>query len=350
MGINMKKNIIIYGVFLFFVLFSITACTKKQEFIEQESQLSFFSMDTSISLTAYGENAEIALKKVKQQIQDLEKLWSVTEEESEIYKINHSNGKEIEVSKETTEILTFALQMAEQTEGALEPSIYPVVSAWGFTTEEKRVPLKEEITNLLTYVGYKRIRLSGNNVQLETGMQLDLGSLGKGYAGDKAVEILKKCGITSALLDIGGNIQIIGRKPDGQDWRLGVRSPFYGDILGIIELSDCAVITSGSYERYFVDKDGIIYGHIINPQTGYPVENDLASVTIIASQGKQCDALSTALFVMGLDKAIEYWRKNEGFEAILVTKEQGIYITEGIKKKFTLKQAYDYLKVYEVNR
>lgn len=346
----MRKNIIIYGVFLFFILTGVTACTKSQGPIEKESQISFLAMDTSISLMAYGKDAEIALKKAQEQIQGLEKRWSVTDEESEIYKINHSDGKEVEVSKETAEILAFALQMAKQTEGALEPSIYPVVSAWGFTTEEKRVPLKEELADLLMYVGYKKIQLSDNSVQLEKGMQLDLGAVGKGYAGDKAVEVLKKCGITSALLDIGGNIQILGTKPDGENWNIGVRSPFYGDILGIIELSDCAVITSGNYERYFADKDGIIYGHIINPQTGYPVENDLASVTIIASQGKQCDALSTALFVMGLDKAIEYWRKNDGFEAILVTKEQGLYITEGIKEKFTLKQAYDYLKVYEVNR
>lgn len=127
-------------------------------------------------------------------------------------------------SEATAELLSFALQMAEETGGALEPTIYPVLTAWGFTTEENRVPFDDEITELLKHVGYERIRLEDTTVQLDSGMMLDLGAVGKGYAGDLAAQVLKDNGITSALLDLGGNIQAVGTKPDGSPWRLGLRT------------------------------------------------------------------------------------------------------------------------------
>ena len=175
---------------------------------------------------------------------------------------------------------------------------------------------------------------------MPTGMQLDLGAIGKGYTGDIISELLKVHGVTSALLDIGGNVQMIGRKPDGSRWRVGIQNPFGEGRLGVLEGEDGAVVTSGNYERYFIGEDGKRYGHIIDPYTGYPAENGLASVSIIAKEGKRCDALSTAVYVMGLEKAIEYWRENGGFEMLLATDENEIYLTEGIKDDFVLDENF----------
>ena len=200
------------------------------------------------------------------------------------------------------------MQIAEETDGALEPTIYPVLTAWGFITEENRVPSDAEITELLKNVGYERIRQEDTTVQLNSGMMLDLGAVGKEYAGDFAAQVLKDSGITSALLDLGGNIQAVGTKPDGSPWRLGLCDPFSDGKLGVLEISNQAVVTSADYERYFIGEDGIRYGHIIDPATGYPAESGLASATVIAEEGQLCDALSTSLYVMGAERAIEYWR------------------------------------------
>lgn len=238
--------------------------------------------------------------------------------------------------------------MAEETDGALEPTIYPVLTAWGFTTEENRVPSDAEIKELLKNVGYERIRLENMNVQMDRDMMLDLGSVGKGYAGDLAAQVLKDNGITSALLDLGGNIQAVGSKPDGSQWRLGLRDPFSDGTLGVLEISNQAVVTSGAYERYFIGEDGTRYGHIINPATGYPAESGLASATVIAQEGKLCDALSTSLYVMGAERAINYWRQHQNFDMILITDDGKIYLTDGIAGSFTLDSYHSNMAVHVI--
>lgn len=175
-------------------------------------------------------------------------------------------------------------------------------------------------------------------------MELDLGAVGKGYAGDIITELLKSEGITSALLDIGGNIQAIGSKPNGGAWTLGIRNPFGEGTLGILSVKDKAVITSGGYERYFVGEDGKEYSHILNPGTGYPVENELAAVTIITEEGKAGDALSTAMYVKGLEGAVKYWREHRNFEMIAVTDNGELYITEGAAKDFSLSDTFSNMK------
>ncbi len=306
----------------------------------------FFAMDTHMQFTAYGDKAEEALKAAEEVVAQLESKWSVTKEDSEIYQVNHSNGQEVALSDETAEIAVFALEMASKTEGALEPTIYPVLTAWGFTTDENRIPEAAELEELLAHVGYDRVEPSGNQIQLPAGMELDLGAVGKGYAGDQVIELLKEEGISSALLDLGGNIQAIGRKPDGSDWKLGIRSPFGEGTIGILSIADCAVVTSGNYERYFVGDDGKEYGHIIDPSTGYPVENDLASVTIIAKEGKLADALSTSMIVKGLEGAEAYWRENPDFEMLAVTNQGDIYLTEGIEDLFSLSGTFGNMKMH----
>ncbi len=302
-------------------------------------------MDTYMTFTAYGTDAEPAILAAEDKIRELEELWSVTDKNSDVYAVNHSSGQTVTVDWKTAELLSYALDMAEETNGALEPTIYPVLTAWGFTTGENRVPAETELAELLEKVGYDKVELNNDQIQMEPGGMIDLGAVGKGYAGDEAAQILRERGITAALLDIGGNIQAIGTKPDGSDWRVGLKDPFSGGVLGIIQVSDVAVVTSGNYERFFIGEDGKVYGHIIDPATGHPVENGIASVSVIASEGKLCDALSTALFVMGLENAQDYWRQRRNFEMILIMEDGDIYLTEGIRDSFSLNSEYRNMKI-----
>jgi len=170
-------------------------------------------------------------------------------------------------------------------------------------------------------------------VTVGEGMQLDLGSVAKGYTGDRVTDLFRNAGVTSAILNLGGNVQTLGAKPDGKPWRVAVNDPLGNGYAGVIEVADKAVITSGGYERYFVE-DGTVYRHIIDPADGYPVDNGLLSVTIIGDEGVLCDAFSTALFVMGADRAAEFWQTSDDFEAILLTEDGEILVTEGIAADF----------------
>lgn len=340
---NIKKAIpVICALALF-----LTGCAGIGKMGAKEFKTVFFAMDTYISLTIYGENGDRTLKDARSKVEELEALWSAADESSEIYALNNSKGETVTVSDETRDLLEFTLSMADETDGMLDPTIYPVLLAWGFTTEENRIPGENELQALLQDVGYERIKIEGNEVTVPDGMKLDMGAVGKGYIGDVLTGILKEAGITSALLDLGGNVQVIGTKPDGSKWRLGLRSPFEEEsCLGVIEIADAAVVTSGSYERYFIGEDGKRYGHIIDPFTGYPAESGLASVTVVAEEGKLCDALSTALFVMGREEAETYWRGHGKFDMILITEEKEVYITEGLEDAFSLGNGYEDMEVY----
>lgn len=316
------------------LLFSLAGCANESE--PPRAERSVFAMNTYMTLTVYGENGETALEAAEERIHAVEALWSVTDAASDIYRANHSGGQTVSVHEETANLLSFALDMAQKTGGALDPTIYPVLTAWGFTTDSKQVPTQEQIAEQLPQVDYSRIRLEGTSLTVPAGMQLDLGAVGKGYAADVVTDVLKAHGIESAVLSLGGNIQTIGSRPDGSQWRIGIRAPWEDGNLGVLETSDAAVVTSGGYENYFEDADGHIYWHILDPATGYPADSGLQSVTIIGKEGRLCDALSTALFVMGAEKAEAYWRENGGFDMLLVTEENEILLTEGIADSFTL--------------
>lgn len=314
----------------------LTGCAREQELSAQERSL--FAMNTYMTFTAYGKNAAEALDVALERVEEAEALWFVTEQNSEIYQANHSGGQPVTVSDETAQLVSFALDMAEQTDGAVDPTIYPVLSAWGFTTQTKQVPEEGQIASLLQNVDYGRISLEGDRLTVPDGMQLDMGAVGKGYAGDLVIEVLKEYGVESALINLGGNVQAISSRPDGNDWRLGIRAPWEEGNLGVLRISDAAVVTSGGYENYFEDEEGNIYWHILDPSTGYPADGGLQAVTIIGEEGKLCDALSTALFVMGEDGAVKYWRANGGFDMLLVTEDGEIILTEGIAGQFTLNE------------
>jgi thiamine biosynthesis lipoprotein len=312
----------------------------------KEHSISFTAMDTYMELTAYG-NAETALEQAKERLLELQRLLSVTDSESEIYAVNHAEGQRVSVSEDTFELLKFTLDMARRTDGALDPTVYPVVQAWGFTTDCYRVPEPEALEALLQLVDYSAVQLSDGTVQLPAGMELDLGAVAKGYGADAVSEILKTAGIKSALISLGGNIQAVGEKPDGGAWRIGIQEPDGEGYLGIVSVKDGAVVTSGAYERYFTGTDGQVYGHILDPATGRPADSGLESVTIITDSGAYADALSTAVFVMGAEKAEALWSTCGDFDMVLVTTDGEILATNGLLENFTIvNQEYELHWIY----
>lgn len=332
-------------------LLCFTSCGKQSSKSETEPQRkSFFAMDTYMTVTTYGRNSEKALNETEEKVSELEKLWSVTDEKSKIYAINHSNGKSFSVSTETADLIDFSLDISKLTGGALDCTIYPVLTEWGFTTGDYKIPTDKKILNLLENTGYEKINLDCNNIAVPENMQIDLGAVGKGYTGDVIADILRENGINSALLDLGGNIQTVGKKPDGTDWKLGLRSPFGEESFATLEISDCAVITSGGYERYFVGDDGETYWHILDTKTGKPAHSGLISVTVVGKEGRLCDALSTSVFVIGLEEVEKLWKNRNDFEMILVTDNGVIYITEGLENNFSLNEIYGNLEVNVVRK
>lgn len=311
-------------LFLGAVLVLLTGCRQEAD----SHSATIFAMDTVMEMTVYGD--ETLLEGAEELVLDMEGRLSVTDSNSEIAALNRSGGGN--VSPDTGILIEWALTLCENTGGALDITVYPVVQAWGFTTEEYQVPDEEELSAVLERVGYQKVRLDDDTVTLAPGMEIDLGSMAKGWAGDKILELFRRKGVGSALLNLGGNVQALGMKPDGSPWRVAVRDPSGGGYAGALEIADKAAITSGGYQRFF-EEDGRRYHHIIDPGSGYPVDNGMLSVTVVGDEGVVCDGLSTALFVMGLDRAVEFWKAGRDFEAIFIT-DEGITITDGLKDCF----------------
>ena len=248
--------------------------------------------------------------------------------------MNHAAGQPVELSAGTRQLLADALALCASTDGALDVTMYPVVRAWGFTTGEYRVPESDELSALLERVDFARVSLEGNTLTIPADMELDLGAVAKGFTGDQLMELFAASGVTSAIVELGGNIQTLGAKPDGSPWRVAVQSPD-GGYAGALEIIDKAAVTSGGYQRYF-EQDGETYWHIMDPATGRPARSGLVSVTIVTDRGVEADGLSTALFVMGKDRAAAYWKTHPGFDFILIDEDGCVTVTEGLENSFSL--------------
>ena len=314
----------------FGILLLLAGCTAPQT---QAAERTFFAMDTVMTLRLYEGGNEALLADAEARVRELEGLLSVTDEGSEIYAANHSGGP-VQLSEDTARVLERALQLCRRTDGALDVTVYPVVRAWGFTTGDYRVPDRAELAELLERVDYTRVSLAGSTLTLPEGMELDLGAVAKGYTGDMLMDLLEEEGVTSAIVELGGNVQALGAKPDGSPWRVAVQAP-EGGYAAALEIVDKAVVTSGGYQRYF-EQDGETYWHIIDPAAGCPARSGLASVTVVAEEGVLCDGLSTALFVMGADRAADFWREAGDFDFVLLDEEGGVTITEGLEDSFSL--------------
>ena len=251
-------------------------------------------------------------------------------EDSDVSKCNKAQGNPVKVSDETYELIRISKEITEKTEGLFDISIYPIVRAWGFTTQKYQVPDESLRKELLKQVDASQIVLKKDNtVQLKKGMEIDLGGIAKGYLSQKLVELFKKEGAVAGVVSLGGNVQTFGQKPDGSKFTIGITNPSDGQsVLGTLEVGEKAVITSGSYQRFF-EKNGKRYHHIMDPRTGAPADSNLVSVTVICDRGEEGDALATSLFVMGKDKAIAF-AKDNNLSLILVDKENEIWTSEGI--------------------
>ena len=291
-----------------------------------------------MTIQLYGKKPDTALEKTTKLIYQIERNISTTNEASDVYRLNH--GEKISVSTDTLRLTKYGLDFAKKTGGIFNPALYPITSAWGFTTGDYKVPSQNQIDELLTLTDYSKIQIDGSYINLEHGMALDFGAIGKGYTGDEVIRLLKSNGIRSALLDLGGNIQALGKKADGTEWTIGIKSPWTGKAAAAIKIADKAVITSGGYERFFTADDGHNYIHIFDGKTGRPVDNGIAGVTIITESGLYADALSTTMFVMGLEDATSYWKIHSDFEMIIFTENQDLYYTEGLEGKLDLRAEF----------
>lgn len=302
-----------------------------------------FAMDTVMMIRATGVDAKAAVDEAAAEIERLDALLSVGSEESEVTKLNRNGGG---VMSEDVKYLTErSLEIYDSTGGAYDITIYPLMELWGFTGDHPAVPDAKEIERVISESGSDKLKINGNTLTLGAEQGIDFGGIAKGYASSRIMEIFEKKGMISGLVSLGGNVHCFRTKEDGSAWKCGVTDPEHPDdnryLLGILHCSDQAVITSGGYERYFQDESGKTYHHIMDPKTGYPAKSGLTSVTIVSKDGTLADALSTACFVSGEQKAAAYWRSHrDEFDMILQTDDGRLLVSEGISDAFESERSY----------
>lgn len=303
---------------------------------KEPAEKALFAMDTYMTLKAYGEQAEEALEAAAAEIRAIEEMLSTGIETSEISQLNQKGSAK--VSETTGYLIERSITLYQMTGGVFDISIYPVMRSWGFTDQNYRIPEKSELTALLKKVQANQIKYEKQTREVtfaESGIEIDLGGIAKGYTADRVIQILKEYDVGSAVISLGGNVKTLNRKPDGSDWKIAVEDPKNsGNFVGILTTHDKAVVTSGGYERYF-EQDGERYHHIIDPSSGYPARSGLASVTIVSEDGTLADGLSTSLFILGKEKATKFWEQHsDQFDAVLVEDDGTVWVTEGIADSF----------------
>jgi len=298
------------------------------------------ALGTACTITLYEYGRAGIYNEVFSRIREIENLMSVNIPASDISRVNLYAGKSyIQVHEDTFKVIDRAIFYACLTYGAFDPTVGPLINLWGIGKGNARIPPRGEIEQVLPLINWSNIVLDFNTNSVflkQEGMSLDFGGIAKGYAADAAVEVLKKAGINRALINLGGDIFVLGEKPDRSSWRIGIQHPFEerNVTIGYVQLQkDKALVTSGIYERFF-EKDEIRYHHIFNPANGYPTNNDFLSVIVIADTAMDADAISTAVFVLGYEKGIELLRVIQNAEAIFVFNDHSIRTTSGVN--FTL--------------
>ena len=350
------------------LLLTLPGCGRQT--VQESAQV--LTMDTVMTLTVYGTDksaCQAVLQQSQDRLYDLDRRLSATGSDgSDIYALNHAGGRPVALTGDTAQLLGKTLDLCAMTDGALDLTAYSAVEAWGFTGGDYRVPAQSELDALAAKIDYTQVKLDRDSSQasLPDGMALDLGAVAKGWAGDILSQLVRDAdGVDGALLNLGqSTIQTVGAKPDGSPWRIGIQDPQgegtalaelkrdasadsaaqsaadQPDYLGVLELNDQAMSTSGGYQRCFL-QDGEIYWHILDPKTAAPARSGLASVTVVSDSGLLCDGLSTALFVMGLDRGVQFWQtwrdhKDVSFDCIFITDDGSVYLAPGLADAFTL--------------
>lgn len=318
----MKKKIYI-GLIMALSLF-LSGCASQNKSEEKVYNDTLF--DTVIQVKIYDNVDNRILEGCEKLCKKYDLLLSKTNKESDISKINQACGIPVTVSDETVSLIQKGMEYGDLSEGAFDITINSISSLWDFHSESGKIPSEQEINTNLPHVNYKNISITENQVTLsDEHASIDLGGIAKGYIADKLAEYLKDNGVRHAIINLGGNILTVGSKPDGSDYNIGIKDPSNpdGSPITCVKTSDKSVVTTGIYERFF-EKDGIVYHHILDPKTGYPCDNTLASVTIITDSSADADALSTTCYLLGLEKGMKLIRSMENMDAIFITKDNEI--------------------------
>ena len=340
---NKKIKIITMCTILALML---SACSKKV--VEPISGTEFL-MGTVCTIKIYDKSSTKILDKAFKRISEIENTMSLNKDTSEVVSINNAAGeKPVKISDKTMEVLKEGVKFAELTEGKMDITIGPLVKLWGIGTDEAKVPSKEEIEEKKALIGYKNLVLDEKNKTAflkNKNMVIDLGAVAKGYTADEVAQVLKENGVKHAIINLGGNVFAMGDNVNGSPWKIGIQDPFTqrGEIIGLIEVDNKSIVTSGIYERYF-EKDGTKYHHILSTSTGYPCDNSIAGVSIVSEKSIDGDALSTSVFSLGLEEGIKFINNVPGVEAIFITKDKQVHITLGLKDNFKLTNAEFTLK------
>ncbi len=305
-----------------------TGCSGAKNSTQTDQDLTYTDMlfDTVIKIQIDLADESI-LDGLKKLCEKYDRMFSTTNTDSELYKLNHANGQPFTVSSETANLIQEGIHYSELSGGAFDLTIEPVSALWDFKADKPTVPSSDAIAQAVSHVDYTKVDIQDNTVTLEDPEAgIDLGAIAKGYIADQVKTYLKKQGVKHAIINLGGNVDVIGTKPDGSKYNIGIQKPFdeSGEAITSVQLKNQTVVTSGIYERYF-KKNGKLYHHILDPRTGYPCENNLYSVSIITDSSTKADALSTTCFLLGYQKGMELIQSMDGVEAIFITDDEKVH-------------------------
>lgn len=298
-------------------------------------------LHTVVQISIYHEGQEAVMDEAITKIKDLEALLSPSIEGSDIYKINQAAGKEaVKVDPKTFELIKTSIEISEESQGKFDISIGVITNLWKIGSEQARKPSDQEIQAALPFVDYRKITLDEDKqtVKIEEGMSLELGAISKGYIADQIRQLFIDRGVTTAIINLGGNVIVMGTSPNNTDgWQVGIQDPDQtrGVTVGTVPSSDRSVVTSGIYERYLQEGDDI-YHHIMDPRTGYPVGNNISGVTVFTNSSTQGDALSTLLFIYGIEDGLDYVNQQPDIEAVYIDKAHGIHLSQGLEDSFEI--------------
>lgn len=341
----MKRLLSAFVVFVV-LMFSLCSCAQRKQVSDE-----MFALDTIITFKITDndeQKAKDTIQKCKDEIVRLEELFSATKENTDIYNINHLNGQKVKVNSETARLLESCVEISDTCNGAFDISIYPLVQLWGFDTKEYVVPSNTQIKKTLKSVNYKDISITEDDcVTLREGMSIDLGAVAKGYIAERLREIMAEQGVFRGVINLGGMVVLYNADEISDNFSVGVEYPDSGEIFCTFDTSTPFTVTSGAYQRYF-EKDGNRYHHIIDPSSGYPSDSDISSVTLVTDDAVSADALSTAFYVMGIEKTLEYLDNHSEKSVseydfiILNSNKNELYISENLERNgFELERDFE---------
>ncbi|MTK12145.1 MAG: FAD:protein FMN transferase [Clostridiaceae bacterium] len=340
----MKKRRIKSYITLFtigvLILIIASACSSKKEAVEPTSRTEFV-LGTICTVKVYDKYTEKDLDKVFDRLKQIEARMTINKEGSELDAVADAAGKSpVKVSDDTFFVVQKGIEYAKQSGGVFDITVGPLVKLWGIGTNYAKLPSQQEIDEEKALINYKDIVMDEKNKTImlkKQGMIIDVGGIAKGYAADEAVKVLKEDGVKHAIVNLGGNVFVMNSNIKGEAWKVGIQNPYEprGKSIGFVCVVNKTVVTSGIYERYF-EKDGKKYHHILNTKTGYPMDNSLASVTVIRDVSVDADAMTKAVFYKDVDEGLKSVESLKGVEAIFITKDKKVYITPGLKDNFKI--------------